>query len=197
MDKKLVANASIVINASAARVWDALTNPEAIKVYMFGSTVISDWREGSDCREDAERARLMDSILLPMVNRNDGGPHIGSRLAGAIVAANGEISVARLCDIAGAGYKRLERSFLREVGVTPKLYARMIRFQRSASGLASAARKGQSLPDGYYDQSHFIREFKRFAGESPERFFRRRQQISSFLLERERASKLYNTAADL
>jgi uncharacterized protein YndB with AHSA1/START domain len=48
MDKNLVAKASIIINASCPKVWAALVNPEAIKQYMFGTTVVTDWREGSD-----------------------------------------------------------------------------------------------------------------------------------------------------
>ncbi len=47
MEKGLVARASISINAPAAKVWDSLTNPEVIKQYMFGTSVISDWKEGS------------------------------------------------------------------------------------------------------------------------------------------------------
>jgi uncharacterized protein YndB with AHSA1/START domain len=47
MHENLIAKASIVINAPGTRVWDALVNPEAIKQYMFGTNVVSDWREGS------------------------------------------------------------------------------------------------------------------------------------------------------
>ncbi len=41
------AKQSIVINASSADVWDALTNPVKIKQYLFGTEVISDWQIGS------------------------------------------------------------------------------------------------------------------------------------------------------
>lgn len=44
----LVASASITINAPIFRVWDALINPQAIKVYMFGAHVMSDWEKGSE-----------------------------------------------------------------------------------------------------------------------------------------------------
>jgi uncharacterized protein YndB with AHSA1/START domain len=47
MDKNLIAKTSISINASSEKVWDALVNPEAIKQYMFGTNVVSDWHEGS------------------------------------------------------------------------------------------------------------------------------------------------------
>ena len=46
MNKGLIAKASISINAPTGKVWDALTNPALIKQYMFGTTVISDWKEG-------------------------------------------------------------------------------------------------------------------------------------------------------
>ena len=42
-----IARASTTISAPAARVWRALITPEAIRQYMFGTTVVSDWREGS------------------------------------------------------------------------------------------------------------------------------------------------------
>ncbi len=47
MNSNLIAKASITINAPNRNVWDALVHPEAIKQYMFGTTVVTDWREGS------------------------------------------------------------------------------------------------------------------------------------------------------
>ncbi|MCD6024783.1 MAG: hypothetical protein K0Q91_1699 [Fibrobacteria bacterium] len=46
MTANLVATASILITASREKVWDALINPDAIKQYMFGTTVTTNWREG-------------------------------------------------------------------------------------------------------------------------------------------------------
>ena len=47
MNKNLIASASLIINAPSGRVWSALVNPEAIKQYMFGTNVVSNWTEGS------------------------------------------------------------------------------------------------------------------------------------------------------
>lgn len=47
MKDALVANAQIEINAPVAQVWQALVQPAMIKQYMFGTTVISDWKVGS------------------------------------------------------------------------------------------------------------------------------------------------------
>jgi len=47
MNNTFVAKATITINAPAARVWDALTQPELIKRYLFGTQVTTDWQVGS------------------------------------------------------------------------------------------------------------------------------------------------------
>src|SRR6266545_6060397 len=47
MNEKFIAKATTTINAPASKVWDALTEPELIKQYMFGTDVISDWKVGS------------------------------------------------------------------------------------------------------------------------------------------------------
>jgi uncharacterized protein YndB with AHSA1/START domain len=47
MEENLIAYASINIAASSRKVWDTLTDPDAIKEYMFNTHVVSDWRVGS------------------------------------------------------------------------------------------------------------------------------------------------------
>jgi uncharacterized protein YndB with AHSA1/START domain len=48
MRQDLIVSQSIVINASPDKVWDALTNPDIIKEYLFGTQTITDWKVGSD-----------------------------------------------------------------------------------------------------------------------------------------------------
>jgi uncharacterized protein YndB with AHSA1/START domain len=47
MTQNLVAKASTMVNAPRARVWKALVDPAAIKQYMFNTTVVSDFKQGS------------------------------------------------------------------------------------------------------------------------------------------------------
>jgi uncharacterized protein YndB with AHSA1/START domain len=47
MNKELIIENEITINAPAGKVWDILTNPEQTKKYMFGCEAISDWKPGS------------------------------------------------------------------------------------------------------------------------------------------------------
>jgi uncharacterized protein YndB with AHSA1/START domain len=48
MSAPLIVKNSIAINAPAAKVWDALVNPQQTKKYMFGCETVSDWKPGSD-----------------------------------------------------------------------------------------------------------------------------------------------------
>jgi uncharacterized protein YndB with AHSA1/START domain len=47
MKENIIATADISIHAPAEKVWKALVDPKAIKQYMFGTNVVSDWKEGS------------------------------------------------------------------------------------------------------------------------------------------------------
>ena len=46
-DNPLIAQAAITINTPSSKVWEALTKPDLIKQYLFGTTVITDWQVGS------------------------------------------------------------------------------------------------------------------------------------------------------
>jgi len=47
MNNKFTAQATTVVNAPASKVWDALTKPNLIKQYLFGTEVTTDWKVGS------------------------------------------------------------------------------------------------------------------------------------------------------
>ncbi len=71
---------------------------------------------------------------------------------------------------------KLERHFRQKVGFSPKTYYNILRF----NNIFSLLKEHPSLDlhdiaylSGYYDQSHFIKDFSRFAGETPRSFFKR------------------------
>jgi AraC-like DNA-binding protein len=69
----------------------------------------------------------------------------------------------------GITSRYLQKLFLQYTGLTPKLYSKINRFQNS---LKLVTKKDTSLTSiaydcGYFDQSHFIREFKSFTGFTP------------------------------
>ena len=48
MNKELKVTTSIEVNADKGKVQDVLTNPEKIKVYLFGTETLTDWKTGSE-----------------------------------------------------------------------------------------------------------------------------------------------------
>lgn len=90
-------------------------------------------------------------------------------------ASNGHVGVDQLARIGNLSARQLERRFLNEVGIPPRLLASILRFRRvfdlfevpQAGGWVEAA-----LSAGYFDQAHMIRDFKRFAGVQPRAFYR-------------------------
>jgi AraC-like DNA-binding protein len=87
------------------------------------------------------------------------------------------VSVAAAARAAEVSPKRLIRLFADEVGFTPKTYLRVTRFQRVLERVHLAASvdwMDEVERHGYYDQPHFIREFKEFSGFTPGEYFRLR-----------------------
>jgi AraC-like DNA-binding protein len=91
-----------------------------------------------------------------------------------IITRKGNISVTELTRLSGLSMRQLDRKFNNLVGIPPKLFSRIVRFQSSlALNLAGASKNLTSLAldAGYYDQAHFIHEFRHFAGFSPSFYF--------------------------
>lgn len=66
--------------------------------------------------------------------------------------------------------RRLERHFLAQVGISPKLFSRLVRFDRAVrdlTGRGATPWSRYALEHGYADQAHFINEFREFAGVTP------------------------------
>jgi transcriptional regulator GlxA family with amidase domain len=70
----------------------------------------------------------------------------------------------------GVSPRHLTRTFRHAVGLTPKMFARISRFQRVAAVLdhePGDVLAGVALACGYYDQSHLVRDVRAFAGGTP------------------------------
>ena len=86
-------------------------------------------------------------------------------------------SVAQVVDKAGFSQRRFIQLFDEQVGLTPKLFCRVSRFQRVvqiAHGAAQIDWAGVALDCGYYDQAHFIHDFQSFAGITPGTYLQQR-----------------------
>lgn len=98
----------------------------------------------------------------------------------AVKLANHKSGVGRTSELTGQlpiGTRRLEQKFAYHVGLSPKFYARTLRMHAAAHALAENPHlrlTELAIDMGYYDQAHFIRDFRQFAGLSPKAFLKGR-----------------------
>ena len=85
-----------------------------------------------------------------------------------LLASDGAVPVASLAEEVGWSRRHLAARFREHVGLPPKALARILRFERAAERLRGGADLADAaLDSGYYDQAHFNRDFKAFAGLTP------------------------------
>jgi AraC-like DNA-binding protein len=93
-----------------------------------------------------------------------------ARAVATLRAAGGELPIPAVAARAGVGERQLERLFDERVGYGPKMFARVVRLQRTThaiqrGSLASWARF--AVDCGYADQAHLVREFRALTGVTP------------------------------
>jgi AraC-like DNA-binding protein len=98
----------------------------------------------------------------------------------------GRTKLPALAEAACLSPRQLQRKFREYIGASPKVFMRIVRFQ-TAMHLHNTYNYRDmtrlALDSGYYDQSHFIREFRTIAGISPAKFFREHSPGSDFFAE--------------
>lgn len=109
--------------------------------------------------------------------------------AAEIERRNGAVSITALRDRTGWSRTRFTERFREQVGVTPKVLARMHRFRNALARITDQGNSSLTdiaLAAGYYDQAHFSNEFRLFSGYTPAAFLRALRFPNSVSLAEER-----------
>ena len=120
-----------------------------------------------------QRVAIISSFLeRKLLANNKSQPAFCSAISD-IIHSGGSVSVNELAKRSFLSIRQFERNFKTFSGFTPKLYSRIIRFQTATQQYGNSQK---SLTDiaydcGYYDQSHFIHDFKQFSGYHPKQYF--------------------------
>lgn len=123
-----------------------------------------------------ERIKLLETYLLSkLAYIGDHDNRLIVKSIDLIEQSKGQISAVNLADKLALSPKSLERKFNHFIGKSPKQYSKIIRFGNILNQLKSQDHHSLThiaIENGYFDQSHFIRDFKEFAGYSPGDFLK-------------------------
>lgn len=122
-----------------------------------------------EARSFQERVRLVDRLLLYQ-SRRSSGPDSISAVVHRILGGAGSVNIPALADRAGFSLRQFERRFLPQMGMPPKLFARIARFEAALETKARfAARTWTEVAHdfGYFDQMHMVHDFEELTGETP------------------------------
>jgi AraC-like DNA-binding protein len=158
---------------------------------------VSDFPESLDGLREEDvrgRKRALDRMLLPRFQKKPAHDTGFDRAVESVVEAEGRIRVDGLSRDLGVSCRQLERMFRERVGLGPKRFAKVLRFQSVFR--RAAFEEGPwamlALDCGYYDQAHFIRDFRSFTGRSPGALFARESALTRAFTRRG-PSYSYNT----
>jgi transcriptional regulator GlxA family with amidase domain len=97
----------------------------------------------------------------------------------------GRVAIEDLVDASTLGRRQFERRFRDAVGLSPRLFANVLRLRSVFDALEANPGAGwtdAALAAGYFDQSHLIRDFRRFVGCTPEQFVASAQGLEKALV---------------
>ncbi|WP_347260370.1 helix-turn-helix domain-containing protein [Rudaea sp.] len=122
------------------------------------------------CSQDAGRVRAATDFLLAHLPSRDPRVDDARRAVGRIARDRGVTRVEHLVARCGIGERTLQRLFDRYVGASPRWVIKRYRIYEALAGAAAGTRAewadlAQSL--GYFDQAHFINDFRKLVGCSP------------------------------
>lgn len=129
----------------------------------------------------AERVKIAESFLIGLQGRSFQQQVTLDHAIQTIDAHTGMLPIKSLADQVGCSQRQLERHFNRCVGLSAKQYARIVKFQHVFSGFETGEVPNWArlaVDRGYFDQAHFIHEFKRFTGKSPKQYFHSQQILT-------------------
>lgn len=116
---------------------------------------------------------IVEPYLLRLVSRHLPVSGVTDQAVELLRQQKGSASISDLAANSNLSIRQLERNFIREIGVSPKIYARMLRFQHLLQNrITNPDQKWAALAydNDYFDQMHLIKEFKQFLGTTPSAF---------------------------
>jgi AraC-like DNA-binding protein len=139
----------------------------AVPIQDLSDVLAEDVGRAFDAEAWSDRSRAVEEALVRFDSRYGKHDELVQRAVEQFTS--GQTDVAGVARLLGISSRQLERRFTRQVGLTPKLFCRMRRFQSVFQAVEQGGSRwaDAAVDCGYFDQAHLIRDFKEFAGEPP------------------------------
>ncbi len=132
-----------------------------------------------------ERIKVCEEFISTLLSREK-PKNVPELILDAIISGNGMVTITALCKEFNIHERTLERLFKKFIGVPPKFYCRIVRFSYIFQVINNNTLTWSEigLESGFYDQPHFIKNFKLFTGEEPTKYIFDEQNLANFFLKR-------------
>lgn len=139
--------------------------------FMLRSELLCLEEQLVEAESDVERVTTVEHFLIQRMRSTELDPLVLAALA-LIHKSKGQIRIKELMAQLHISQSPLEKRFRQAVGTSPKKFASIVRLKNVIQQYdASASLTELGYEAGFYDQAHFIKEFKAFTGDTPEQFF--------------------------
>ena len=121
----------------------------------------------------SQAAEIFKMLLSKEIYNVQASTNFPADIIQKLISCGGSLNIQAVAKNCGISLRRLERLFKKHVGASPKKYSRIIRFKRAYDFIKkseTSPASQNSIDFGYYDQSHFIKDFKEFSSSTPGSF---------------------------
>jgi AraC-like DNA-binding protein len=145
--------------------------------FNWASALNERLREAPDA---AARYIILENELLSLIDHDKETPESFRQLFNVLKHRDTPVRIADFCTRNNLGMRKLERMYNTFVGVSARTYGTLHRFQNCMNQLLNKdyfKLFDIAYGNGYFDQMHFIKEFKRFTGITPNKFIRQNNSM--------------------
>lgn len=153
--------------------------------YLFGEEGILLQNRILEAASNAYRIGIIEEFLNARFTSPISIDHLTKNCVEVLMNVNGHIQVNDLSEKTQIHRRQLERRFSETIGLSPKQLAKMLKIQaalKSLKGKHFNTLAELATENNYYDQAHFIKDFKEFTGMSPKQFYADNLQLTALFI---------------
>lgn len=126
------------------------------------------------------RLAILENELILLLDKDSLPPENFRQLFNLLNQGSNSLQISEFCQRNNIGMRKLERMYNKYVGISAMTFGSLNRFQNSLNQLLYndySKLSDIAYGNGYFDQMHYIKEFKRFAGKIPKSFIHQKDSI--------------------